>query len=245
MVPYKITIEYDGSEFFGFQRQNNFRTVQDEIEKALKALGWGDKSILFAGRTDSGVHAEEQVVAFSLNWQHDSLQLMKAINDHLPSDVSVLQISECYDGFHPRFDAKERYYRYQIYVNETRRPLFDRYYWRIWPAPHRDIIEEASREFVGQHDFQKLGCKVPDDNLDIMRTVSSIDWLYKEDNKILFFIRAQSFLYHMVRRIVFILIKAGQNKIQLSEIQKGDLGFSELPAGIAPARGLFLEKVIY
>lgn len=245
MAPYKITIEYDGGDFLGFQRQMRARTVQDEIEKALRKLGWNEKSILFAGRTDTGVHAEGQVIAFRLDWRHKTPQLLKAINDYLPTDISAKEIDEADKGFHPRFDAMVRHYRYQIYVSELRRPLLERHYWRVWPEPGEEIILKASDGFIGEHDYRLLGCRSHEDHEAIHRTVDSISWQFEDDGTIFFHIEAQSFLYHMVRRIVFILIKAGQKRITLSQILKGDSGFSELPAGIAPANGLFLEKVIY
>lgn len=245
MAPYKIIVEYDGSDFFGFQRQSGSRTVQEEIEKAITKLGWYEKSIMFAGRTDSGVHAEGQVAAFKLDWNHNIANLKDAINDYLPPDISVLEIAETEIGFHPRYDAKSREYRYQLYISKTRKPTLERYYWKIWPEIDKDMVVIASQEFIGTHDYRLLGCRVPENSNQTNRTIDSIEWRFDKNDNVIFLIKAKSFLYHMVRRIVFILVKIGQKRIEMIDIEKGDLNFSELPAGIAPAKGLFLEKVIY
>ena len=106
MERYQLILAYDGTDFFGFQRQGNTRTVQQVVEKALSELGWQEETILFAGRTDSGVHASGQVVSFSLVWQHDDVDLVNALNAKLPADAAVRDITQVKAGFHPRYDAR-------------------------------------------------------------------------------------------------------------------------------------------
>ena len=244
MAPYQVVISYDGTEFCGFQRQKNARTVQAEIENKLKNLGWQDQTIQFAGRTDTGVHAEGQVISFRLDWRHSDKELLYALNDNLPRDISAREVRKTYEGFHPRFDAKARIYRYQIYVCSSRDALLDRFFWRVWPAPDTKLLEKAAEGIVGTHDFRRLGCEINGEGNATKKTIDSAKWEILDGHRLIFSIRAQSFLYHMVRRIVFILMKIGQEKIEPVDLNANKV-FAELPAGIAPANGLFFEKVIY
>ncbi len=245
MALYQVTIAYDGTEFKGFQRQKNSRSVQSEIEQALRRLNWQEESLLSAGRTDSGVHAEGQVVAFQLDWQHSEEELKNALNDLLPSDISVQTVSQANAKFHPRFAALAREYRYQIYFSENSKPLKERFYWRVWPMPEIKVLQQGSRLFKGKHDFCAFG-RAPDDKSPTQRTIQSAGWeIDLEANEAYFRIRAKAFLYHMVRRIVYVLVRAGQKRIGLEEIQACIERQKELPAGIAPAKGLILERIIY
>lgn len=244
MAPYQVIISYDGTEFCGFQRQKNARTVQAEIERSLKKLGWQERTILFAGRTDTGVHAEGQVISFRLGWQHTDKELLNALNDNLPADISVREVNLTHEDFHPRYDAKGRVYRYQMYICDSRDALLERFYWRIWPAPEADILKDVVNGIIGTHDFRRLGCEVNGEEKSTSKTIDSAKWELLDDRRLIFRIRAQSFLYHMVRRIVFIFVKIGQGRIEPVDLNT-NTDFAELPAGIAPANGLFLEKVIY
>ena len=244
MAHYKVIIAYDGYEFSGFQRQVNTRTVQGEIEKALRIIGQGEKSILFSGRTDTGVHAEGQVIAFQLNWIHTESQLIKALNCYLPPDISAIHAETVNKDFHPRFTAKERTYRYQMYQSFIRKCLLDRYHWRVWPAVDLFKLRNATKLFLGKHDFKHFG-RPPDEKTTTVRTIKSAEWRILENGTVHFHITAEAFLYHMVRRIVFLIVKAGQGMLPEDEITAALLGEDTLPAGIALANGLFLEKVEY
>ena len=111
---YKVILAYDGTHFFGFQRQGADRTVQLEVEAALRQLGWQGRAITSSGRTDSGVHATGQVIAFDLDWRHGTESLLRALNAKLPDDVAVQAVEVAPADFHPRFDATSRCYRYQV-----------------------------------------------------------------------------------------------------------------------------------
>jgi len=243
MAPYKIKISYDGTDFHGYQRQFKKRTVQGEIESALKQLGWQGKSILSAGRTDRGVHADGQIGFFSLDWNHSEIALLMALNQHLPEDLSILEIEETKETFHPRFDAKLRKYRYQTYYSRTRNPHLEKKFWRVWPEVNRVALMEASKIFPGRHDFQFYG-RPYRKNGRTERIVHSANWRF-EGEKGFFEITANSFLYHMVRKIVFVLILTGQKRIHSSILNASLDGNNNLPPGIAPAKGLFLEEIIY
>jgi len=244
MAPYQVTIAYDGTEFSGFQRQNKRRTIQGEIEKALGKIGWHGKSILSAGRTDAGVHADGQVVSFELDWAHRPVDLVKALNDNLPHDISAKSVRKTNNGFHPRFEAVMRKYRYQVVFQTVREPMLERYFWRVWPEPEREILLASTQLIVGTYDFSSFG-RPPKEDITTIRTIQSADWIFEEKNKSCFSITSKAFLYHMVRRIVFLLIKIGQKKINAIDLEMSLNGQKELPAGIAPARGLFLEEVNY
>jgi tRNA pseudouridine38-40 synthase len=245
MAPYQITIAYDGTEFCGFQRQVTDRTVQGELEKALRRLGWDESSILSAGRTDSGVHASGQVVSFNLEWGHSQQKLLDALNDLLPDDISVKDLSLAPEGFHPRYDARARRYRYQLYFNPIKDPLKERFFWRVWPEPDKNMLRSASKLFIGKYDFRAFG-RPPNEKSTSVRTISALDWEFSEDGSLANMnIEAQAFLYHMVRRIVFVLVRTAQGRISLSDVKGSIEKQLELPAGIAPAKGLILEEIIY
>ena len=126
MERYQVILAYDGSHFKGFQRQPNHRSVQGVVETALRKLGWQGNSILAAGRTDTGVHATGQVIAFELEWSHPVQDLQAALNSHLPSDVVARHIRQVCPSFHPRYDASWRRYIYRIYCQPVREPKSDR-----------------------------------------------------------------------------------------------------------------------
>jgi len=244
MALYQITISYDGTDFHGFQRQLNNRTVQGEIEHALRKLGWSGRTIISSGRTDTGVHAEGQIASFELDWNHSNEELEKAANFLLPSDISINHVLRAKEGFHPRYDAKLRKYRYQIYIGSTVEPLAERYHWRVWPEPSFELMNQAGKVICGEHNFFLYG-KPPKKGGRTLRSVESVEWKRDKGNKAFFQIKANSFLYHMVRRITFILVRVGQGKVMIDRIVDSFEGIDNLPPGIAPAKGLFLEEIFY
>jgi len=244
MALYQITISYDGTDFHGFQRQLNNRTVQGEIEHALRKLGWSGRTIISSGRTDTGVHAEGQIASFELDWNHSDEELEKAANFLLPSDISINHVLRAKEGFHPRYDAKLRKYRYQIYIGSTVEPLAERYHWRVWPEPSFELMNKAAKVICGEHNFLLYG-KPPKKGGRTLRSVESVEWERDKGNRAFFQIKANSFLYHMVRRITFILVRVGQGKVMIDRIVDSFEGIDNLPPGIAPAKGLFLEEIFY
>jgi tRNA pseudouridine38-40 synthase len=244
MALYQVTIAYDGTDFFGYQRQKKRRTVQGEVENALRTIGWDGKSIASSGRTDTGTHAVGQVISFELDWNHSADKLKNALNSALPMDIAAKDVVLAPAGFHPRFLAKQRQYLYQVFFSPDRDPVLERYYWRVWPRPDEPQLKISPTALKGLHDFSPFGRPSIIDGSTI-RTVTVCEWQYDGLDKAYFRIRAESFLYHMVRRAVFLLILVGQGKISALDIEGNLKKQKELPAGIAPAHGLFLEKVIY
>jgi len=243
MALYQLILAYDGTDFSGFQRQGRARTVQGVFEDALKELGWNEPVILFAGRTDAGVHASGQVVSFSLNWQHSSATLQNALNSKLPGDVSVLKVSRAEADFHPRYDASSRTYRYTIYQLPGRQPLVERFAWRIWPEVSGNDLNDAARLFIGKHDFSAFG-RAMKPGSSTVREVMVSHWSLVQDGW-QYEIKANAFLYHMVRRLVYVQVSYAKGGLQLSDLEQGLTSQVKLKPGIAPARGLVLTQVDY
>lgn len=240
---YKVILSYNGADFAGFQRQKGERTVQGEFEAALRKLEWQERSILAAGRTDAGVHASGQVVSFHLDWQHSLDDLRNALNYYLPRDMAARSVERAAEDFHPRFDAASRCYSYQTFCQPVRDPIREVFAWRVWPEIDLERVLAASEALIGIHDFNAFGSPTSENGVTI-RQVFSIDWTGQKD-AYQCEICANAFLYHMVRRIVFVLVKIGQKEVPLNLIEES-LETGELPlTGIAPATGLLLKEVRY
>jgi tRNA pseudouridine38-40 synthase len=243
MAHYQVILAYDGSDFLGFQRQGSGRTVQSEVEGALQRLNWQGRTILFAGRTDSGVHAKGQVVSFNLDWAHSPQALGKALNANLPKDVAVCRISIAGEEFHPRFSARWRRYCYTIYNLPERHPLMDRFALRVWPGARLDLLLEAAQVLIGRHDFSAFG-NPPRPGGNPVREVYQADWK-EEAETVEFTITANAFLYHMVRRIVYLQLQVGQGRLDLDDLARAVNNAQELQPGLAAPQGLQLLEVGY
>lgn len=246
MARYKLILSYEGTGFAGSQRQSRRRTVQSELEKALRALGWTGRSVILAGRTDAGVHAIGQVAAFDMDWKHGEDALRQALNANLPGDMAVLALELAPRDFHPRFDAASRRYRYRIYCQPIRDPLRERFMWRVWPVPDLDALREAARLIEGRHDFLAFG-SAPGKRGTTLRTVTAACWSGNAD-ECTFEIEADAFLYRMVRRLVFVQVAVAQGRATMTAVNgalRSDSRAKALPAGLAPAHGLALIEVSY
>jgi tRNA pseudouridine38-40 synthase len=243
MERYKVTLAYDGAQFEGFQRQGRARTVQSELETALRRLNWQGKTILSAGRTDSGVHAEGQVVAFDLEWAHTPEALGRAMNANLPEEVAVKQVEITTPDFHPRYDARWRCYHYHLQFAPVRDPLRDRYAWRIWPVCKVEALQAAAGRLPGSHDFAAFGTPQKPGGSTV-REVFRAAW--QEEGPLLRFeVIANAFLYHMVRRMVFGQVLVGQGRLSLEGWQAAIEQAQPFSPGLALPQGLFLKEVGY
>ena len=245
MARYKLILAYDGTEFFGSQRQSDERTVQSVLEAALRKLNWQGTSILLAGRTDRGVHASGQVAAFDLAWNHPPETLLRALNATLPPDVAARRISVAAPDFHPRFDAHSRTYRYEIFCDPRRNPLRERYTWRVYPAPAFDRLQACAAELLGTHDFAAFGTP-PRPGGSTVREVTHAAWT-RDGDRLTFEVTANAFLYHMVRRMVSVQVAVGQGNLEAGIISRS-LDLPEPPPifqGLAPPHGLTLVEVGY
>ncbi len=249
MVRYQVILAYDGTQFRGFQRQANARTVQDVVEQALQGLNWPGNSILAAGRTDTGVHATGQVIAFDLDWAHSTRDLQQALNANLPPDVVAREIRPVRQDFHPRFDALSRRYCYSLFCDPLRAPLSERYAWRVWPPVEHAALQEAASFLIGSHDFAAFGTP-PQPGGSTIRDVLQAHWKVEAQN-LIFEVVANAFLYHMVRRLVAVQVSIGQGNMELSLLQQSlqePLEMREINSlvrGLAPAQGLVLTEVNY
>lgn len=247
MARYQIILAYDGTGFYGSQRQAKARTVQGELETALRRIGWTGKSVLLAGRTDTGVHASGQVVALDFDdWRHSPAKLLDALNSQLPRDMAARRVTLAADAFHPRFDAIARCYVYRIFFQPVRDPLRERFAWRILPALEVEALCEAASMLNGTHDFAAFGTP-PRPESTTVRTISRSEWQVHDD-EVCFTVQAEAFLYRMVRRMTFVQVAVAQGKLPaqiLSEVLAGRLSGERFPTGLAPAHGLCLVSVTY
>jgi tRNA pseudouridine38-40 synthase len=249
MERYQFILAYDGTEFHGSQFQTDIRTVQGVVEAALLKLNWTGKTVLFAGRTDAGVHASGQVAAFDLDWNHSLADLKNALNSLLPKDLAVVDLSIGRPDFHPRFDATARTYRYRIYCQPYRDPLRDRYEWRVWPAPGLERMQAASHVTVGTQDFGGYG-RATNPGGSTIRQVMAANWRIRKmphtSIAYEFEITANAFLYHMVRRLVYAHTAVGQGVVEIDELHRHLLNPKSEPIqGLAPPNGLSLVNVRY
>ena len=248
MARYQVILAYDGTEFFGFQRQASGpkeRTVQAVIETALRQLGWQGKAILGSGRTDTGVHASGQVIAFDLDWAHAPEALRSAINAHLPEDVAVQTVTQAADDFHPRYAAQARRYRYRLYCQPVRHPLRERYAWRVWPPVDFDRLREALVHLHGTHDFAAFGAP-PRAGGSTVRSVTRAEWIAVSPDELVFEITANAFLFRMVRRRTGFQLARGRCSLEPQAIREClESGSRALVQYLAPPQGLTLVEVIY
>jgi tRNA pseudouridine38-40 synthase len=216
---------------------------------ALRKIGWHGKTVYLAGRTDTGTHASGQVAAFDLDWGHGLEKLQDALNANLPRDMAVRAVKAVMDGFHPRFDASSRCYRYRLFCASVRDPLRERYAWRVWPAV--SDLTPLARIWPGTHDFAAFGTP-PRSGGSTVRTVISAGWQQQADEWI-FEIRADAFLYRMVRRLVYAQVAVGQARLPAKVLacaldDRAEIRQSaqvQIPASLAPACGLTLVEVCY
>jgi tRNA pseudouridine38-40 synthase len=237
---FRGTVEYDGTEFAGFQVQPGARTVQGELEAALARLNGGIRQpVDGAGRTDAGVHATGQVIAFTYPGRLGATELGEALNGLLPPDVAVRDVRRAPAGFHPRHEARYREYRYSIWTG-PRSPLRERTALRVRSALDIDAMARAATALEGRHDFSAFGSTDPQP----VRTVHSIR-IRRTGRVMTIDVRADAFLRGMVRRIVAVLLAVGLGKLEASAVAGLLADRSPALAGsAAPARGLCLRRVV-
>lgn len=221
--------------------------MQGEFEKALRRLGWQADCLKGAGRTDAGVHALGQVVAFDLEWKHSEAKLLAAINANLPADMAARSVRPVPTTFDPRRSARSRTYHYHLFFEPVREPVRERYAWRVWPPPQPQLMQQAARLLLGRHDFAAFGAP-PRPESSTIRNLLQADWL-EQPQGWLFVVSADAFLYHMVRKLVALQVQVGQGKLDLQSVSAGlDGGASQRliqALVLAPPNGLFLTEVHY
>lgn len=240
----KLTIEYDGRNYSGWQLQPRHDSIQGRIEAALDRIFAAPVRVFGSGRTDAGVHARGQVASISIPRPFDATELQRALNSILPADIVVLDIAVAPDDFDPRRAARSRVYEYRV-LNRQVASAFDyRYSWLVRDRLDLAAMNRAAQIFVGDHDFaafRSLGTEV---RTTIRRVISS-EWT-RADDVLVYRVEANSFLRHMVRAMVAAMIDVGRGKLtrdQIATILAGcDRGAA--PAN-APPGGLYLVEVRY
>ena len=242
MPTYRLTIEYEGTRYSGWQAQGNTeKTVQGHLLRAAKQI-FGEVDIGGAGRTDAGVHASGQVAHLRVRKAADPLQISRSLNDLLPHDIHVLQAARTGDGFHARHDAASRVYLYQ--VSRRRTALAKPFVWWIKDPLDANTMREAAAHLPGRHDFTAFADKRLRQEESRIVVVESFE-LGESGDLILLRIAASHFLWKMVRKIVAALVEVGRGTLTAADfaamLAPGAASFSPT----APPSGLFLEAILY
>jgi tRNA pseudouridine38-40 synthase len=236
-------IEYDGTDYLGFQLQAEGRTIQGEVERALAEVTRRETRVVGAGRTDAGVHAMGQVISFVPQWKHSLAELQRAMNALLPEDIAVHQMAWVADDFHPRFSAVSREYRYTILNQPLRSPLARRFAYHYLKPLDVEAMAKAAKCLVGSHDFASFGRPPQGENA--VRRVYRAECT-RQDQFIYFDIVANAFLYRMVRNIVGTLLLVGIGELSPKGFEEILQAKDRRRAGsAAPAHGLCLVRVNY
>ncbi len=240
----KLVIAYDGTDFCGWQIQNNGRTVQGEIEAALAKIHSREVRLTGSGRTDSGVHADGQTANFYTDKDLPAEKFVYAINSLIPADVRIMTAEEVDEKFHSRFDAKMRIYRYYIKAGGICQPQHRNYCWRIRGVPDISRLNRIAAPLIGTHDFTTFTAAGDPSDSKVRRLDSAA--FTAEGQFIVFKIAGNAFLWKMVRSIVGTIIEiesAGGGAAEMKEILESR--DRERAGATAPPQGLFLHKVHY
>jgi len=249
VATWKLTLEYDGTRYYGWQEQKNARTVSGELRIAAEDFFSKPVEIAGAGRTDAGVHALGQVARLRTDWRQKRVDLAHALNDRLPPDINVLKVEEARAGFDPRREAISRHYLYQI---SSRRTAFGkRFVWWVKDRLDEGAMREAAHSLIGRHDFARFCDKRAEEGSTIV-VVNTVQ--FERDGDLLIFrIGASHFLWKMVRRVVGALVETGRGSIGVTEFTSlvdsrpgaDNPGRFDIASHTAPPSGLFLEQVVY
>lgn len=242
---FKLTIEYDGSAYFGWQRQKDPNTIQGAIERALHTLTGRDITLTGSGRTDSGVHALGQAASFRTDTHLAPEDIHRALNALLPDDIVILSCEEMPEGFHARFDVVSKCYRYCLLNRPLPSAVGRQYAWHIRKPLDTAAMRKAIVHLEGTHNFKAFeGAGSP--RSDSIRQVHQARLVSRNHGRIDFEIEGSGFLRHMVRNIVGTLVDVGLGKITPDDLARIRDGKDRGAAGItAPAHGLFLVRVEY
>ncbi len=254
MKTWKLTLEYDGTKYSGWQEQKNARTVLGQLRKAAEDYLGVEVDLQGAGRTDAGVHARAQAAHLRVRALSDEKrryppagQILRALNDRLPSDVCIIDVAEADNSFHARHDALARTYVYQI--SKRRTAFFKKYIWWIKEPLDTEAMARAAKMLAGRHNFicfRAADPARPDESPIVVVEDAGIEI---EGDLIIFHITASHFLWRMVRRVVGVVVKVGAGVITLDDFRgllEGKTNPAlDVAAWTAPASGLFLERVEY
>lgn len=242
MNNYKLTIQYDGTNYSGWQIQTNANSIQQEITRAINIILKEEVNLIGSGRTDAGVHAIGQVANFRTEKEIDLYKFQYSLNSILPEDISILSIQKVVERFHSRFDAKKRTYLYLI--SQFKSPFFKKYSYYYPQQLNTERLNEISNLFIGKKNFSAF-CKKQSDVENKICNVNEISW-FKQYDLVVFKIGADRFLHGMVRAIIGTLLNAEKKENSEEYIKQiFDSENRETAGEAVPAKGLFLYKVEY
>jgi tRNA pseudouridine38-40 synthase len=241
----KLLIQYDGTNYLGWQVQAQGTTVQGTLEEKLAMLTGEKVPLIGSGRTDSGVHALGQVANFKTKSQMEAHTIQKALNSLLPSDIAVIGVEEVDEDFNARGSAKSKIYEYRILNREIRSIFHREYAWHIPQRLNLREMKEATRILIGEHDFSSFR-SVGTPTKTAVRKVFKAEWKRNKEGFLQFEIEATGFLKQMVRAIVGTLVEVGKSKITVEEFREILESKDRKNGGpTAPAHGLLLQEVKY
>lgn len=240
----KITLDYIGTAYDGWQRQPDRDTVQKRVEEAIFSLSGERVSVVASGRTDAGVHALGQVAHFDVNAAIPAKNYMTGVNHFLPPDIRILSAEEAPEDFHARFSAHEKTYTYCIYESRFDRACYFNRAARVEQKLDLKNMKTAAEAFCGTHDFTSF-CSAGADTTTFTRTIKDIR-VTRSGGLVKISVTADGFLYNMVRRIAAVLVKAGKGKIDKAGAEKLiNAADNKVAKDVMPACGLYLKSVKY
>ncbi|OPY07348.1 MAG: tRNA pseudouridine synthase A [Syntrophaceae bacterium PtaB.Bin095] len=241
----RMTLEYDGSNYHGWQRQKNGLSIQQVLEEKIAVMTGEAVRVIGSGRTDAGVHALGQVAHFRTASSIREFNLLGGLNSLLPRDIVIRDLREVDASFHARYDAKSKVYLYQVHNRPVRPALFRQYAWFVPGALDFGMMQEAAHLFEGTHDFSSF-CSTHTDSPDRIRTITGVRIGADAGSLVRIEIEADGFLRYMVRGIVGVLVDAGRGKRTLPELRQiMEAKDRRCGGATAPAHGLFLKEVRY
>ncbi|NLN59422.1 MAG: tRNA pseudouridine(38-40) synthase TruA [Deltaproteobacteria bacterium] len=241
----KIVVEYDGTRYHGWQRQRGHRSIQQTLEEKIKLITREEVTVIGSGRTDSGVHAFNQVANFQMTARIREENLLRALNGVLPDDIVIKRVEEMAKSFHARFSVKSKKYVYHIWNNTTNTAINRYYCWHVRKELNLECMKKAACFIKGTHDF-KAFCGTGSKVKNYTRTILDVELDRDDRGKLLITITADGFLRHMVRNIVGTLVEVGKGKITPEDLKVILDSRDRRKAGMtAPAHGLFLAEVHY
>ncbi|MBE7073715.1 MAG: tRNA pseudouridine(38-40) synthase TruA [Clostridiales bacterium] len=240
-----ITIQYDGTNYSGWQKQKNEKTIQGEIENAIFLATGKNIEIFGSGRTDAGVHALHQTAHFDLDIPIPIEKLPQIINNRLPKDISILSAQEVDASFHARFDIKQKQYLYKIYQTKEKQPFIANYFAFVKEKIDIDKMRDCASLLIGEHSFKGF-CSADTSATNFVRTIFDIDIQNVSENEIHIVVSGSGFLYNMVRILVGTMIDYSQDKLELNDVQQALTNGDREKAGqTMPPNGLYLYNTIY
>lgn len=239
-----VTIQYDGTNYHGWQVQKNALTVQEVFQNAVERVFGERLDVIGASRTDAGVHANMYCVSIKTDMNISDEGVVLALNTYLPKDISAVSCREVADEFHPRYSCKSKEYVYKLYNGKIRNPFYSDYAFHYRYPLDAEYLNKECRAFIGTFDYSGF-CSAHSDVEDTVRTVMNAD-VWREGDMVYFRVEADGFLYNMVRIMVGTLLFINEGKIKSGELSDVILSKDRKRAGkTAPPQGLYLNKINY